>query len=381
MADALHNADADAVLAASLALLGTFSRRVRAELFRALQHGQPLAAFARATKVLERAEPGLAALLGETRLAALLAGMRRVALRLPAIPPQPYQEPTPPAAYPQAEPGRLADVARSLPVGLQAEYLKALAPATAALVEARLAPPGPPRDLLPAAGLGPGREPVRLPLIDQAVRDLRSRQLLSRPDFDRLAGQARQKAFTVARVENRQTLAKLQEALAKSVEEGEDLRAFRRRAAEALDAGTVLAEAHVETVFRTNVQQAYSHGMDELLQGDLVGGLFPYEETLPIRDTRLTSLCKLVSRSGLDGTAVFRRDDPWWARLKPPRHYNCRCGRNPLTLEQAAARGVREAQLWLRTGKPPAVPAFVPAPRFAPDDLRQLEQWLGEAAA
>jgi hypothetical protein len=76
-------------------------------------------------------------------------------------------------------------------------------------------------------------------------------------------------------------------------------------------------------VFRTAIQSGYSRGMDKILQVDLVDSFFPYVETLPIHDDRLTDLCSIISRSGIGGSAIFRRDDKVWQKFKPPRHYNC----------------------------------------------------------
>ena len=217
-----------------------------------------------------------------------------------------------------------------------------------------------------------------MPLIDEAVADLRKRRILARDEFDQLDYLARRKAFTVAHVESQATLGKIHQAVTQAVAEGSSLRLFRGRVEEALDEGTILSRPHMETVFRTNVQQAYSNGMDQLLARDLIGKAFPYEETLPIRDSRLTDLCAICSRSGIQGTAIFRRDDPTWDRIKPPRHWSCRCGRNMLTLEQAAAKGIREAIRWLETGTPPVQPGWVPMPRLPAAVQRQLDRWLNE---
>ena len=81
---------------------------------------------------------------------------------------------------------------------------------------------------------------------------------------------------------------------------------------------------------------------------------------MPIRDARLTELCAIVSRSGLQRTGIYRADDPEWRRLRPPRHYNCRCGLVPLSVEDAAARGIREAKRWLADGFLAQPPAWVP---------------------
>ena len=94
----------------------------------------------------------------------------------------------------------------------------------------------------------------------------------------------------------------------------------------------------------------------------LVANAFPYVETLPIRDDRLTKLCRIIAQSGLNGTGVFRADDPMWKKFKPPRYPGCRCGTVYLTFEMAAKRGVREAQEWLESGEAPTQPEWVPHP-------------------
>lgn len=45
--------------------------------------------------------------------------------------------------------------------------------------------------------------------------------------------------------------------------------------------------------------------------------------------------------------------------------HNCRCLVIPLTVDDAAARGVKEAIRWRDTGEPPARPQFVKPPPFS----------------
>jgi hypothetical protein len=66
-----------------------------------------------------------------------------------------------------------------------------------------------------------------------------------------------------------------------------------------------------------------------------------------------------MEQLGLDGTAVYRRDDPVWLKFYPPWGWQCRCIVIPLSVEDAAARGVKEAIRWVQTGRPPASPAWV----------------------
>lgn len=217
----------------------------------------------------------------------------------------------------------------------------------------------------------PDTEPVlgeRLPLIEAGAENLIARQVMTRDKFDRLTADARQAAFTVARLATERSIAEVRELLVESVQEGGTLRDFRRRLDEEFD-GTPLGAAHLETVFRTSVQAAYSAGQEATLDHPLVGGEFPYLLYSAIHDGRARPEHLKMEQLGLDGTAVYRRDDPVMQRGRylPPWGYNCRCATTPLTVKEAARRGVKEAQLWLETGVEPASPAFVDTPPFPPE--------------
>jgi hypothetical protein len=200
-----------------------------------------------------------------------------------------------------------------------------------------------------------------LPLIRAAVDDLKSRKLLRKEAYDQESDQAKANAFTVAGQKTEEAVGKVRDALVEAVDKGQALPEFTETVKAALLTSPI-GPGQMENVFRTNIASAYSRGMDQVLDHPVVAEQFPYEETLPIRDSRLTDLCWMISRSGLDGTAIFRRDDPTWKKFKPPRHWRCRCGRRALTVEQAAAKGVKEAQAWLRMGTPPGIPEWVTPP-------------------
>jgi hypothetical protein len=67
---------------------------------------------------------------------------------------------------------------------------------------------------------------------------------------------------------------------------------------------------------------------------------------------------KELEKLGLNGTAVYRRDDPFWDLFTPPWDYQCRCGVRMLTIAQAAGLGVKEAIEWLDTGVAPMRPEW-----------------------
>lgn len=204
-----------------------------------------------------------------------------------------------------------------------------------------------------------GDEPlVQFPIVDEAVRDLSSRQLVTRDQFDRLSDNARLTAFTVAKVASEDAMEKIRQALVEDVREGGTLREFRQKVQEAMGRSW-LSPSQIETVYRTNVGIAYSRGLDEVLKHPAVQGEFYFEKNVPIRDSRLSDICEVVSHSGIQGTGIYAIDDPEWNRVKPPRHPNCRCGRRLMTLEDAAKEGIRFAQDWLRLGHQPGPLPFV----------------------
>lgn len=200
-----------------------------------------------------------------------------------------------------------------------------------------------------------------LPLIREAVRDLQDRRLVLKPEFEQLSDAARRQAFTVAGLATEQAVGVVRDAAVTATATGQSFPQFYRAVVE--DLGTsAIGPGHLENVFRTNSESAVSRGMDKVLDHPLVGDEFPYDMTIPIPDSRLTILCEVIAKSGIHGTNVYRRDDPVWLKFKPPRHWQCRCSRRPLSVAEAAAKGIREAQVWLRTGMEPFPPAFVPHP-------------------
>src|ERR1019366_1301409 len=144
-----------------------------------------------------------------------------------------------------------------------------------------------------------------------------------------------------------ETLGVIHDAAIEAIVQGPDLRAFAKAIEAKAGPGVFLSPAHLETTFRDAVNEAYSGGMDSMLVDPVVGDTFPFYETMPIRDSRLTELCRICAESGINGTAIYRRDDPTWARIDPPRWYNCRCSKNPLTARAAARRGIKSPGVWV----------------------------------
>ena len=209
--------------------------------------------------------------------------------------------------------------------------------------------------------------PVIFPKLERAAISLMKRGVLQRPVFDELSEKAKAQAFTIAGEITDGTIAQIRDNLAQMTVEGPALPKFKRFLGKKLKTG-LLGPGHVETVYRTNLMAAYRDGRESLVQDPIVSSIFPYQEYLPITDGRVRPEHLALGKLGLNGTGVYRRDDPFWDLFTPPWGYNCRCGTNLLTIRSAARKGVKEAQSWLKTGAPPVIPAWqidkIPFPSY-----------------
>lgn len=196
------------------------------------------------------------------------------------------------------------------------------------------------------------------PIIEEAAASLAGRRLLSPADYYQASEQARAKAFTVAQVTNAETLAKIQERLVQDIEEGGTLKDFE----EFMREETPLGRAAIDNVYRTNVGSSYCRGQEKIADNWQVRSALPYVSSDSINDSRRTELCRRIGQSGIQGSNIFRVDDPVWQRFRPLRHWRCRCNATYMSIEDAAKRGIHEAVLWRQSGVEPTSPAWVPWP-------------------
>lgn len=229
-------------------------------------------------------------------------------------------------------------------------------------VEALSVPGGP----VTAPIFGGTREPLlRFPALERAAEELTERNIVLRSVFDQLRGELRDRAFTVARLDTEDAVAAVRDALQENLREGPSLEGFRELVEEKLGASR-LGPAHLETVYRTNIQTQFTRGFDSMASDPVVVDVLPYREYLAIRDDRVREKHLALESLGLSKTAVYRSDDPFWETFRIPWDYNCRCGSNLLSVEAAAAKGVAEAKEWLQTGIRPQMVSRLPDIPFRP---------------
>lgn len=311
----------------------------------------------------------IATLLTTTQVAALLEGAREVADKLPPIPPIGLQQPLPPSLEPKEaqtllerlyampEMDRAMEIYKR-PVGEQA-YLNNM-------LRVGIVPPAPPNQPPVSAPTPGGDEDENFPIIDEAYRNLSSRNVMDRQTFDAIDAAARSKAFTVTGIDSETALSKIRDILAESAAEGDGYKTFRKKVLKGVEEATFLADNHLETIFRTNIQTAFSDGQQKVLNQPFVRSAFPYVAYEAFHDDRTRHQHLEMMKAGIQGTNVFRSTDPVFLLFRPPWSWNCRCSWIPLTIRQAAERGIKEAEQWLATGVEPVPPAYVAMPDFRP---------------
>lgn len=217
---------------------------------------------------------------------------------------------------------------------------------------------------------------TRYPAIEKAAQRVQQKNLALPDDFQSIYSQGTQQVLPFVQDIIDSAARDTGDLIDKAVRYGYGFDTFKKQFTEKIGIST---SHKLEGLYRDTVNEAISKGKEDTLQDPLVGEAFPYVWTSPIRDGRLTDLCEIVSSSGINGTQVFRRDDPVWGILKPPRHYNCRCSWFPATPKFIARNfNVPEAKKWALSGNPPANPSYVKFPKLPKEAQDLLDAWLAK---
>jgi len=145
---------------------------------------------------------------------------------------------------------------------------------------------------------------------------------VTRRVFDALDSKAQEKAFTLAGLGKKSMLKVAQQELARQVAEGADLRSFRAFVEQRLvsNGWTPKSPSHVETIFRTNVQKAYSAGRLEHMMRPSVLKVRPFWQVVGVGDGPPRERPWHAQHNN----AVMRADNPNWKGKIPPWGFNCR---------------------------------------------------------
>lgn len=292
-----------------------------------------------------------------------------LAIRLDRIAAQ-FQEELNRALYDSQVAGYVVGASKSIAPLASEAGLKAIDPNHPLLTSPPLTPPADPLPILYPAG---GAPMIEFPIIDKAIETLQNAGVMMPADYYSLSAAAKRDAFTITADITEKTIADVQDILAQNVAAGTSRQAFMDEVAKQV-ADLPIGEAHLEQVFRNNVNGAYSDGAEAVLADPMVEDAFPYRAYYPIRDDRARKTHLRLEFSGLDGTNIYHYRDPVWLMFRPPWDWNCRCGWTPITIKRAAKKGVRFAMQWLETGiEPPN--QFVEWPTLDGEAFLPSESW------
>ena len=168
---------------------------------------------------------------------------------------------------------------------------------------------------------------------DEAVAWFRKRVKMTRAQRDALEEKAKRQAFFVSGVAQLDIVTDAWKALDKALKDGTPLEDFKKAIGPKLEAawgGSVADPGHrLETIFRNNVQAAYSAGRYEQATNESVLEDRPVWMFDAILDGRETTVCREC-----DGTKL-PADHEWWKTRVPPLHHRCRSTIITLTEEEA----------------------------------------------
>lgn len=194
---------------------------------------------------------------------------------------------------------------------------------------------------------------AKLDRFEEAVAWFRARVPLTDRQLRAMDRRAEQRAFRVADVNQVRVTESVFKAIDRAIADGTTFDDFKREVGAKLRdewQGTVSNPSwRMETIFRTNVQTAYSAGrVREFSEPDMLV-MRPYWAFDATLDLRTTDVCRQCNGTILPASAA------WWATHTPPLHFNCRSALRSLTKADVAERDYDH-------GAPP--PAAQPATGF-----------------
>ncbi len=158
---------------------------------------------------------------------------------------------------------------------------------------------------------------------------------LSPGEFYALSEEARLRAFAVSGIAKGDELETVYNALRTALEKGITFKKFQEMAKDVFErrGWTGKRAWRVKTIFRTNIQTAYSMGRYKRYQE--ASEERPYWMYDAINDSRTRP-----THAALDGK-VFPAGHKFWDTWWPPNGFNCRCSVISLTKQQVEKRGLK----------------------------------------
>ena len=172
---------------------------------------------------------------------------------------------------------------------------------------------------------------------ETAVAYIKGKAVADPKNFGNLPNQLKQRAFTVAGIEQMDAVRRIRDAVAK-LPEGASWDEVKKEIAAEISTytgvDTKAAKARAEHTLRMQGFQAYSVARHQQ-QMETVD-ILPYWKYVTVGDNRVRA-----AHAALDGK-VLRADDDWWKTHYPPWDWGCRCIVESLSERQARKEGISE---------------------------------------
>ena len=226
-------------------------------------------------------------------------------------------------------------------------------------------------------------QPMKPLPFEEAAKFFGDKVVLTPKEFAELRDDAKSQAFSVAGLARLDAVTDVFNAMYRAVEFGTSFSTFKADIRDIIErkGWTGKAAWRVDTIFRTNIQTAYSVGKwDQLRNSKGVLGFVQYDA---VNDSRTRP-----THAAMDGK-VFPANDPIWDRWWPPNGFRCRCTTRLMSEAEVKARGlaVDSGANWdgqmVDVGNG-GMQALMPDPRFDsnPGKVRfgQIDSVIGQAA-
>lgn len=192
-------------------------------------------------------------------------------------------------------------------------------------------------DILPQTGILAAQDEYRWPTLEDSIKWIVDEKIAGRDALQSLHRDLRRRAFSEGVQANAKLLNTLQDALAKSLVDGDSVDQFRDR----IKLATNLPRAEAETILRTNTKQAYLYGQERTLDQPRVRDRFRWVYYASTRDNRTRP-----THWALDGWVAERGTPLHRVFLKVQSEFNCRCTVIPCDEKRANEFGIKtEADL------------------------------------
>lgn len=166
---------------------------------------------------------------------------------------------------------------------------------------------------------------------EAAIAFWASRSAMTAAEMKKAADDAAMRAFYVAGLAERDAVQTVQDAIGEALKNGETLADFKERIKDVIESQG-WHDSRVETIFRNNLQTAYSAGRWQKVQAHKK--FRPYLQYLTVGDERVRPPHAVLN------DLVFPVDHPFWDENCPPNGHKCRCGTRTLSKRQMEKEGL-----------------------------------------